>query len=408
MVLAIVLVGAMAFVLMLFSLGQGWTGGSEANGGSHARSNGLNGYAGLVRLLDDSGYRVELSRSRDAYDDYGLLVLTPDLASDPADIAEVIAQRQEDNLGPTLLILPKWTAMPLPDGADNAEPGWVALAGAASPEWFGELELAQGGALGLGRTEGWSGYGRSGDLPEERAVQALIDQPRGAAFMPMVVDSEADILAGLLPQAEMANDGYAPWPVVVVFEPDLMNNWGLADRARAQTALALIDEAGDYSDMPVIFDLTLPGLGASENLLTLAFSPPFLAATLCLLLAALVIGWRAFRRFGPPVAEAEAMARGKRQLASNGAELIERLRRFHLLKEPYEGLIARRVAERLGLRLADRDAREAAIDRVLAARGTAAGPPFAQLAADLRAARSPRDILRAAGALRTFERNLVP
>src|SRR5690606_34728896 len=134
------------------------------------------------------------------------------------------------------------------------------------------------------------------------------------------------------------------WGVVVVAEPDLMNNYGLADSRRAELAYALVDAAREGQDIPVVFDLTLPGLGQSENLLTLAFRPPFLAATLSLLFAALVIAWRALRRFGPARAEAHARTMGKRQLAHNGAALVERARRLHLLGPPYAALAIGRIA----------------------------------------------------------------
>lgn len=58
---------------------------------------------------------------------------------------------------------------------------------------------------------------------------------------------------------------------------------------RAQLAEKIILATMDDYDMTITFDLTLNGLGESKNLLTLAFEPPFLAATLCLLFAALVI-----------------------------------------------------------------------------------------------------------------------
>ncbi|WP_052761814.1 DUF4350 domain-containing protein [Aurantiacibacter luteus] len=405
-VLAMLLVGALAFLLMLYAIGRGWTGDSEGEGGAHAGANGLNGFSGLVQLLDGSGYEVEVSRNRARLSDAALVVLTPQLNGDAEAIGEAIMERQDMDAGPTLLILPKWFALPVPQNDQvESEPGWVALAGAASPTWFGELDWAEGGELALGETRGWNGFGASGALPDPDKVQALVKQPN-LEIEPVVVDSEGDVLAGRLQSTADYYD-YEPYPVIVVFEPDLLNNYGLADRGRAEAAVALIDAAMDGEDLPIVFDMTLAGLGSAENLLTLAFRPPFLAATLCLLLAALVIGWRAFNRFGPPVAEAPAMARGKRQLARNGAALVARVKRFHLLKDPYEALVGRRVAARLGLRVADTDAREAAIDRVLAARGHA-GPAFASLAADLRAADHARDIIRAATALRNFERTLTP
>ncbi len=407
MVLAVLAIGVLAFLLMLYALGQGWDGSDDRNGGSHAAANGLNGFAGLATMLEDTGYDVEISRSRGSYDTYGLLVLTPPMFGDGEDLAEIIIDRRENDYGPTMVILPKWTAFPIPAQLDvEAEEGWVFLTNARSPAWFEGLEFAEGSELELGETKGWNGIGMSGTLPEAESVQALTTQPN-EELRAHVLDSEGHLLVGDLPDSyDPADYDYAPYPTTIVFEPDLMNNYGLADEDRARLAFLLIENAteGDVN-MPIVFDLTLPGLGASENLLTLAFSPPFLAATLCLLLAALVIAWRGFRRFGPPVAEVPAMAQGKRQLARNGASLVERVKRFHLLADPYAALMSRRIGDALGIREPHPEARATAIDSALERRGIE-GPGFTQRANELRGASRPRDILRAAGALKSIERTL--
>ncbi|GAA5053932.1 hypothetical protein GCM10023208_16270 [Erythrobacter westpacificensis] len=401
-VLALLAVGALAFLLFLYSLGQGWTGGEESNGGNHAAANGLNGFSGLVTLLERTGRNVTLSRNPADMREYGLQVLTPPLMTSPEEFGELLDQRMNGGMGPTLVVLPKWIAMPVPDVEDvESEDGWVMLLGATSPLWFNQIEIAEGAGLDVGQTGGWQGLGGSGDLPDETQVQALTSDEENT-FRALLTDSEGDVLAAELVQRE----DYDPWPVIVVFEPDLVNNYGMADRARAEVALQLVERATLGEDMPIRFDLSLNGLGAAQNLLTLAFRPPFLAATLCLLLAALVIGWRAFRRFGPPVAEAPAVSQGKRQLARNGAALVQRVKRWHLLKRPYEDMVGRRVANALGLGDAETDAREVAIDEALHRRGHD-GEQFSRLAADLRDAEKPRDILRAARRLRTFERTLT-
>ena len=405
-VLALLLVGTLAFLLLLYALGQGWTGQEERNGGNHAAANGLNGFSGLATLLEKTGNSVSRIRNRAELEDYGLLILTPPLWTDPEDIDEIIQQRIDYASGPTMLILPKWLAMQVPAEAQvESEDGWVILSDASSPDWFGELTIGEGSTLAIGRTGGWQGLGSAGELPEQGQVQALVSDPE-QALRPLLVDDEGDVLAAELVQ-ENGYDDYDAWPVIVVFEPDLLNNFGMADQDRAAMALHLVEQATFGDAMPIRFDLTLNGLGGSQNLLTLAFRPPFLAATLCMLLAALVIGWRAFRRFGPPVAEAPAMAQGKRQLARNGAALVEKVKRWHLLKQPYEDMVGRRLARGLGLRsVSEADAREAAIDRAMARRGHD-GATFSRLAADLRKAERPRDIIRAARALRTFERTLT-
>jgi hypothetical protein len=90
--------------------------------------------------------------------------------------------------------------------------------------------------------------------------------------------------------------------VIFVFDADLFNNYGMSRASNAQLAEKLIQATLDGDPRKVSFDLTLAGYGRSPSLLALAFTPPFLAATLCLLLAAAVTLWRAYQRFGPPLA----------------------------------------------------------------------------------------------------------
>ena len=416
--LAVLAVGAAAFLLLLYAIGAGWDGGRDRNGGAHAAANGLNGFAGLARLLEDAGHEVSLSRTEARLDEENLLVLTPQHGTDGEQIAGIIATRRY--VGPTILILPKWIAMPAEvNPAVTAPQGWVMLAGAIAPHWLDTIEGMDDAEAEIGARRRWDGLGLTGALPDGDEVLSL----EATRILPLVTDEQGDLLAGYLGDQgtypllsaaagmpdrdpeELDTDSEL-WPLVVVAEPDLMNNYGLADRARAELAHAIVDAALEDYELPVVFDLTAAGLGRSENLLTLAFAPPFLAATLCLILAALVIAWRAFRRFGPPVAEAPAQAMGKRQLARNGGGLVARARRLHLLGPPYAALVAARLAAALGIREAEPQAREAAIARTLAGRGLAAD--YLDRADALRRARKPAELLRAARALKAIERTVTP
>ena len=416
-ILAVLVVGAGAFLLLLYAIGAGWTGHNDRNGGAHAAANGLNGFAGLARLLERQGHDVSLSRSEGRLEDEALLVLTPQVMTDGERIAEIIAARRR--VGPTLVILPKWLALEASALRSlDAPQGWVVLAGATAPDWLGEIDrLDDSEAKVVARTR-WQGMGLAGGFADPKHVLAVT----ASSLLPLVIDDKGDVLAGYVQDAGTypvlddaarmpLRDAADPavdenlWAVVVVAEPDLMNNYGLADRRRAELSHAIFDAALEDHELPIVFDLTLAGLGRSENLMTLAFTPPFLAATLSLLLAAVVIAWRGFLRFGPPVAEAPALAKGKRQLARNGAALVERTRRLHLLGPPYAALVTARIAEVLGVRAAEPQAREAAIAQLLAARGLAAD--YAAQADALRSARHSAELLRAAGALRTIERTLA-
>jgi len=415
-VLALVAVGGAAFLLFLYALGAGWTGGDRAMGSGHAASRALNGYAGLVQLLERRGHQVALSRTPGRLDEEALLVLTPPHFADAEDLGELLDARRRQ--GPTLLVLPKWFGFEASTaGLRDAPEGWVVLMEEAeAPEWADEVRLGKLDQR-IAASQRWTAGADSGPMPLPKQVQtmsaegwdSLVEGPEGRALAARHRD-EADAPVAVIPaapaSAEPVEASAEYWPLFVVADPDLVNNAGLADAERARLAVGLVDAALDGGAMPVVFDLTLPGLGRSENLLTLAFEPPFLAVTLTLLLAALVIGWRGSVRFGPPRAETPALAGGKAQLARDGALLVERARRMRLVGPPYAELLTRRIAGALGLsRRLEPEARAAAIARAMERRGEDPAA-FAGAADTLARARKPSEILRAAQALKTIERTL--
>ncbi len=421
-VLAMLAIGALAFLAMLYAIGAGWNGGRDNNGGAHAASDSLNGFSALAAMLEARGHPVTLSRTPAAADTTDLLILTPTLYVDVDELRELVEERRYS--GPTLIILPKWMAYPLPkDDRIEAEDGWVELAGTQSPGWFAPFMDDEDFSLVIGKTTSWRGFGLAGPLPEPGEVQGILEE-EGRNLYPLVHDAEGDVLAawrydgGYYPDlAEAGGEHffddpseeleYDTWPVVIMFEPDLANNYGFADEQRAQLAVRLVETMLDHEGEQLVdgitFDLTLNGLGASENLLTLAFRPPFLAATLCLILAALVIAWRGFRRFGPPRAGVPELAHGKTQLAENGGGLLARAKRWHLLGPPYAAMVSARMARRLGIhtRSGD-DGREAAIDHALVQHSDTAAS-FAAASSAMRSAHNPAELLRAARALREIE-----
>jgi hypothetical protein len=418
-VLAVLAVGAASFLLFLYALGSGWSGSEESDGRAHAAANGLNGFSALAALLERQGHRVTISRDTRRLEQPGLVVITPQHFTDGKDLAETIERRRD--VGPTLLILPKWLAAPVPRGQGLAtRPGWVILGDTILPRWLEALDDLGGVEADIAGRDRWQGMGLAGSTPEPGQMQAL---GVSSQVVPLVTDENGGVLAGyvddrgsypVLDQAaglrqrglERTDVDTARRALVIVAEPDLMNNYGLSGQARAELAIRIADVAREGEDMPIVFDLTVAGLQQGRNLLTLAFEPPFLAATLCLLLAGVLVAWRSFLRFGPPVAELPEIALGKRQLVRNGAGLIERARRIHLLGPPYAALLAARIAARLGIRESHPEARDQAAAAALAARGL--GADFLSRLQALRTARRPGELLRAAANLKTLERTLDP
>lgn len=405
-VLAILVVGFGAFAAMLYFIGVGDIGPEDGeNGRAHAAASGLNGYSALVKLAEADGFETEISREQSGLETEDILVLTPPPDADPEELARLVYSRRD--LGPTLIIVPKWSALPARfandlEDPDAAKRGWVLLNNTRVPRWLGTeyaplcFELERSGAdpssenvRGRFETRG-AILGIEGDLPSEISWAAT----DGCFHSPLVVDqANRPIALSYTDPSSQSMDAEPNWMIFVV-EPDLVNNWGLADEDRARTALSILNfMAADYSGR-VVFDLTFNGFGGTLNLLTFAFRPPFLAATICLVLAILILAWRAFFRFGPAAMPARATAFGKAQLVANGADLIVRGNRLGLLGKPYAALSARRMAARLGVTSSDPQA----IDAALEARKSEQ-PPFSKSAGTLANATRADTILGAAQAL---------
>lgn len=413
-VIGLVLVGALAFVALLYLMSQS-TGGNANDGGAHAGGRGLNGFAGLAAMLEAGGEEVHRVRNEGQLYQPGLLVLTPPMGADGKQLQRIVQGRRY--VGATMIVTPKWYAMK--NQSDKAKRGWVTLAGAATPEWPGfhdDITVSVDKPV-KGSATGWRTVDSSGPLPAPQQVLS----GRGVNLVPLVKAPDGRILA-----AYVADKGYYPdladfagvprssggndtriYPVVFVFEPDLLDNWGLADERTALMAQRLIAASETGAVQPITFDMTLNGFAHTRSLLDLMFGPPFVAATICLLLAALAVGWRAFNRFGPPRTASRAIALGKTALVANSAGLIRRAGRVHLVAAPYADAARERLTLALGLPRgrAPSDA-ERAIDRVQDARGLA-GPKFSEAAALLRAARNSHEVARRAAALHSIERALT-
>lgn len=407
-VIGMVLIGMLAFIALLYWLGNG--GGTANNGGAHAGGRGLTGYAALAAMMEADGFEVRRARNKAALNGVGLLVLTPPAEAKGEDIARIVDAHRR--VGPTMVITPKWSAMTIRNNP-KAKRGWTEIVGTALPSWPG---FEDGVSVDLGRAHGWHGGGFNGKLADGGAV--LFGSGKG--LVPLVTADNGRILA-----AWVADEGYYPalerfanvgdiggedteiYPLVLVFEPDLLNNRGLADKQAGLMARDLMLAAADGRSQPITFDLTLNGLGATRNLLTLAFEPPFVAATISLFLAMLAVAWRAFNRFGPARQRAQAIAAGKTALVGNSAGLIRRAGRIHLISGPYADAARERLIAALGLpRGRPANESEAAIDRVQERRGLA-GPPFSHVAARLRAARRREDVAKRAAELQKIEKELA-
>lgn len=432
--------GFVAFIALLAWLGAGEPQGN--NGGAHAQGKGIAGFAALAAILGQDGQQVGYNRVPGHTGGHELLVLTPLPSADTQEMNKLVQPRRAGS-GPTIVITPKWVTEPLTSdprapkttwtrlfGAPPAPKGWTTITGAGLPHWPGFLDhigVTIGNADGA-PAHGWrSGDGATGPLPDDHVVlSGGGSDDAGAPLVPLIRSGDGRILAGYFADGgsypaleamagiensiDHSNDTAEPQaerqPLVMVFEPDLLNNRGLADPVTARNARRLILAAAGRGVPRVVFDLSLAGLGAPKNLLTLAFAPPFLAATICLILAMAGVIWRGFARFGPAQVGEPGLPAGKVALVGGGAALLLRARRYHLIAGPYVDATRDRLALALGLpRRRSTDETDAAIERIQ--RAIAPGSmPFGEAAAKLAAATGPQAIALHAAELHAIENAL--
>lgn len=416
-VLLLVLVGSIAFLGLLYGLGNGDFSRQDNNGEGHAVSNSLIGYSAFAEMLRKTGTNVSFGRSGAVFNDENLLIVTPSLFSSAEEMDELLKQRQY--VGPTLVIMPKWIVQK----DDKLQSGWIRLGGAISFKALKDsigiesnisekFSIASKKKLPKKGKPLQSAFGEAGGAPFSLAllkgkdIRAIVRDPTSGKAVAAYLDDGGvyESLDGLAPRNYNRHYDYDRYPVVFVADPDLFNNMGMADKKTALHALALVQAMDDGYDFPIVFDLTLNGLGSSENLLTLAFRPPFLAATICFLIAAAIIGWQSFARFAPPIAGVRAINFGKTELVRNSAAMLKLMSRQHLLRDPYLSALRHKAALGLGLSPSlPEEELTAHFDR--ASRDDK--PPFSVLENALKRATKPQDIANAAAQLDIWKKETL-
>ena len=137
----------------------------------------------------------------------------------------------------------------------------------------------------------------------------------------------------------------------ILSEPDLVNTMAFKTQGGAQLATAILNEIirrEGLDTLSVDFDVSLHGIEANRNIIKLMVTPPFLAATLCLLAAGGLVAWQGFNRFGDPARTRPDYAQGPVSLARTAAEFMGVSNRAHKTGEAYANLIRRQVATQLG------------------------------------------------------------
>lgn len=413
-VIIMAVVGFAAFVALLAGMGLGEKFAPSSNGQAHGASNSIVGFKALANLMEKTGAEIQYSRNKAGYNNAGLLILTPNPYSDAQELADVAQNRSY--VGPTLIILPKWAVAPMP----TLKQGWVARGGTFGAE-PGQAMLKELADVEIevvenpkSKSTAVSAFGNSVKTPLNPVtisgdyVRTVVREPKTGRALAAYLDdggtyAQLDSLdPSQITEEEEIDSNY--YPILFVADADLLNNAGMADKQTAKHALALVDalSAGDLNT--VTFDLTFNGLGASDNLLTLVFEPPFLSATICLIIAAIAAAWMAFNRFGPPLREARSIDYGKTALVNNSAGFINRMQRQYLVAEPYADMVRDEALAEIGVSAALEDGEK---NRKLDALGDVNGYNFSSHYHALKQAQNSSDVANAAAALFEWKKEKI-
>jgi hypothetical protein len=390
-IVAFAMVGVGALSLLFYLLFSAYA--PDYSGEGDTRTNAVSrsavGFAGLASFLRLQGVPVLLSRGLDEeeFEKTSLVILTP--GSDDT-VEKIFAVTY---LEPALIILPKWLAAP-----DPLRPGWVRNVGLIPANGLGERLLGTDTPASISQAVGVAPVrlriGFDGKEATPGSIESL-QTMSSSTWTSYVTDQQGRTLLARLEGSE----------TYVLAEPDLMNTHGLKDLATARVAMAIIQSIRS-GDGPVVFDLTLAGYRRSPNPLRLAFEPPLLGATLCALLAALLMGVHAAVRFGSPLESKRSLALGKQALADNSAALIAMAGREHRIVPRYALAMRRRAARIVGVPADTRDEElNLLLDRLRRRNDTA--QPIASLLAEAGRAEDASDALRVARKLYRWRRDMI-
>lgn len=261
-----------------------------------------------------------------------LAVLTPNANTKPEDLHKIIVARAEkataqsdgDAAGrfATLVILPKWRVARLPLQRNRVErvglENWSQIQQLIPAPEDAPLQLTRGRGAEISGVSGWK-------LQPFVLPDSAADAP---PLRPFLVPRQVQLLSGrgMIPilanperEAVLARVGLGN--TYVLADPDLLNNAALKHPENAQAAITMLAALDPQYPGAAVFDASLHYGPGDRNLVKLLFTPPFLAATLAMIAAAVLAGLATAVRFGPVLRERRAVALGKAALIDNIAAL---------------------------------------------------------------------------------------
>ncbi len=265
------------------------------------------GHAAVFDMLDDIGIPVrESDLGSGAHFEPNSVVVIAEPRTDDATLTDVTAMLDAPTV---LLVLPKREGK-----ADPKRPNWIGEDRLIAPsDVAAVLHLVDKDAtLARDATADWnvSSYGDA--QPALRHVQLM----RSQRLRPLL-GSAGGMLIG-----ERRTNGRR---LVVLSDPDLIANHGIARGDNARIFVSLIESMRSGHDGTVVFDEFIHGYSPRPfHMLGILFQFPFVLITAQAAFAIALLIWAAMGRFGAPREQPSAIDAGRRSLIEAGATLVSR------------------------------------------------------------------------------------
>jgi len=314
--------------------------------GSQGRSQGSNtysvsavGFKGLVDLLDGLDLRVLSSRRASGQlcgPSTPLVLLEPPLSGPSGmTLAEMISQA-ESREARIVVVLPKWISQPKSGRSDWAGEVWP-LPSLAPREVLSELlgrELGTSTIIRLDRPSaiGWQASFVMAELPFLPYPQLM--SPRISGLDPLIW-SGSGVLAARIQGRE----------IVVVSDPDLMNNVGLAAAGNAVLSHRLL--VGEPATRALVFDETLHGFTAAPSIWRELFRFPLNLVAIQLTILLITAVWIGSLRFGPAESPPPRYTAGATTLIDATGRLFSLASRPRDALRRYWKVMLRRMSEEI-------------------------------------------------------------
>ncbi|ODT86849.1 hypothetical protein [Phenylobacterium sp. SCN 70-31] len=386
-ILALIGVGVVAFAAMAVLAAYAPDLRSGNDGRAHAMSRSAIGFAAAPILARNLGETASVSRSPPRGLAEAVVVVTPEghertQALDP--FAEAAA---------VLIVMPKWAVSPDPLRRGAVRKVDVRPARDVDrllSRYAKATRLTPGSAVTRPILRGAGGPFDPGTVLPLGPIDRL-QTVTGEGWAPALVNEKGEIVLAYAVENPK---------ILLLADPDLLNNQGLAELANARAGAAILSAASAGGERPILFDVTLNGLARGRGLGRLMLEPPWLAATLIGLAATVLMALHALARFGQPRREGRAFALGAGALVDNSADLIRMARKEAEFAPAYAGVIRRMVIRAGG----GHAAQEHWLDDLARRRGVASPD---EMAAEAQGAKTRDDLLGVARKLYDWKGELT-